>query len=138
MAITTWLLPKLMTFQTNKDLPLDTFVTLADHEAALAEKDTTLAHAATTIGEQSVEIMRLKKQVAEKDAQVKAEQERIDNLYRTEYDALMHQAVWAMEQLHYYMPTQLDTEASKVQDRITEFLSTPEVQAYQAQQKEGG
>jgi hypothetical protein len=106
---------------------------VADHEAALAEKDTTIEHAATTIGEQSVEIMRLKKQVAEKDAQVKAEQERIDNLYRTEYDSLMHQAVWAMKQLHYYMPTQLDTEASKVQNQITEFLSTPEVQAYRAQ-----
>jgi hypothetical protein len=150
-------------------------------EAALAEKDTTLEHAATTIGEQSVEIMRLKKEVAEKDAHIttlldtsavlKTYQDTLEMLVEKDRelgklkewranitcalrrpggsffddvpkhikdlviqrDDLMHQAVWAMEQLHYYMPPQLDTEASRVQGRITEFLSTSEVQTYQAQ-----
>jgi chromosome segregation ATPase len=40
-----------------------------------------------------------------------------DELAQAKEDAL-----WAMRQLHFYMPSVLDTEASKVQDRITQFL----------------
>ena len=52
----------------------------------------------------------------------------------TQLDQVTEEAIWAMHQLHYYMPAQLDTEGSKVQDRITLFLSSPEVQARLKQQ----
>ena len=115
---------------------------LADHEAALANERMppdgySLVETATYNGLREAMIAvadenaALKKALAEKDAQVKVEQERIDNLYKTEYDSLMAQAVQFAEELAQLWRFRLNSNAEA-------FLRTPEVQVFQAQQKDGG
>jgi vacuolar-type H+-ATPase subunit I/STV1 len=128
----------------------------------LAEKDTTLAHAATTI----VEIMRLKKAVAEKDAHIttlldtsavlntyqdtlKMLEEKNQVILKQDLELvrldqklqdLMHQAVRFAEYAYRYLKNTSDNEHSHVSAYadVCAFLSSKEVQAYQAQQKESG
>ena len=58
-----------------------------------------------------------------KDEEIKAEQQRIDNLYRTEFDTLLATAVKFAELISF-------DHQGKWQDEADTFLDRPEVQAW--------
>ena len=98
-------------------IPIETFVRAADHEAALAEKDKEIAKVAGERNQTAKEF-----DVAYQAAVT----------YKQQRDTLIAQAVRFAEYIK-------NSPVSHVLVKDAQaFLSTPEVQAYQAQQKEGG
>ena len=102
-------------------IPIETFVRAADHEAALAEKDKEIAKVAGERNQTAKEF-----DVAYQAAVT----------YKQQRDTLIAQAVRFAE---YIKNSPVSHVMSHVLVKDAQaFLSTPEVQAYQAQQKEGG
>lgn len=75
---------------------------------------------------------------AEGELEDTCDKRRIIDKLQVELDWVMGEAAWAMHQLGHYIGSNLDTEQSKVFDKIREFMSSPLIQNWRAQQGEGG